>query len=92
MILRQINAEALADAQALHMEQTCSLFQACSLSAAAQPATPTGAAGAGPSIQPCAQLASRQASLTLDGRLLIQPCTASMYGLVVHDVQLICSA
>lgn len=32
MILRQINAEALADAEALHLEQTCDMLQACSLS------------------------------------------------------------
>ncbi|KAL0039028.1 hypothetical protein WJX77_005595 [Trebouxia sp. C0004] len=32
MIMRQINADALAEAKALHLEQTCDLLQACHLS------------------------------------------------------------
>lgn len=66
MILRQINAEALADAQALHMEQTCSLFQAYSLSPAAQPATLTRGVGVAPSGQPHSHMHARQASTQLN--------------------------
>ena len=32
MILRQINAEALAEAKTLHLEQTCDMMKHCSLS------------------------------------------------------------
>lgn len=32
MILRQINAEALAEAETLHVEQTCDMMKMCSLS------------------------------------------------------------
>ena len=32
MILRQINAGALADARTLHLEQTCDMLRACCLS------------------------------------------------------------
>ena len=31
MIMRQINADALAEAKTLHLEQTCDLLQACHL-------------------------------------------------------------
>ena len=72
MILRQINAEALADAQTLHMEQTCDLLQACSLSTAAQPATPTRGAAVDPSGSPHSQLPARQASVQLTPQLLLQ--------------------
>lgn len=41
MILRQINAEALTDARALHLEQTCDMLQACSLSREGPSAHPT---------------------------------------------------
>ena len=47
MILRQINAEALADAKAFHLEQTCAWLQACHLSSQA----PTMDAG-GASLDP----------------------------------------
>lgn len=45
MILRQINAEALADAKALHLEQTCDMLQACSLSREGPSAHPTPVPG-----------------------------------------------
>ena len=32
LLLRQINADALAEAKALHLEQTCDMLTACSLS------------------------------------------------------------
>ena len=37
MIMRQINADALAEAKTLHLEQTCDLLQACHLTAEANP-------------------------------------------------------
>lgn len=43
MILRQINAEALAEAKTLHVEQTCGLLQACHLAAEAIPVSPNEA-------------------------------------------------
>lgn len=40
MIMRQINAAALAEAKTLHLEQTCDLLQACHLAENAQPVNP----------------------------------------------------
>ena len=45
MILRQINAAALAEAKTLHLEQTCDLMKACSLSRDSQAAVPAAAVG-----------------------------------------------
>ena len=50
MILRQINAEALADAKALHLEQTCDMLQACSLSMEGPTAHPAPVTGTLPAV------------------------------------------
>ena len=45
MILRQINAEALAEAESLHLEQTCDMMEKCSLSRHSHTAHPAAALG-----------------------------------------------